>query len=53
MERTETLGTARALTRLAALGTLSRDAGEGCKPHISKLLSRSAGVGTQPTGLGG
>jgi hypothetical protein len=39
------------LTRLAALGTLSRDAGEGYGEFSSKLLSRTAGEEDQaPTG---
>jgi hypothetical protein len=45
------------LTRLAALGTLSRGAGEGLERTQPKLLSRTAGTagkgGTKPEGLGG
>jgi hypothetical protein len=38
-------GPAGALTRLAALGTLSRGAGEGLKGRRVKSLSRTAGEG--------
>jgi hypothetical protein len=43
------LDVAVALTRLAALGTLSRSAGEGLKKPSTALRER----GTQPEGLGG
>jgi hypothetical protein len=44
----------KALTRLAALGTLSRNAGEGLDRFNSKLLSRTAREGgPSPFGLGG
>jgi hypothetical protein len=42
------------LTRLAALGTLSRNAGEGLVAARMKLLSRTAGEGgPSPQGLVG
>jgi hypothetical protein len=42
------------LTRLAALGTLSRGAGEGTNGFNSKPFSRTAGEGgTKREGLGG
>jgi len=43
-----------ALTRFAALSTLSRSAGEGLNTFGSKLLSRNAGEGgPSPQGLVG
>jgi hypothetical protein len=42
------------LTRFAALGTLSRNAGEGVQRINSKLLARTAGEGgPSPQGLVG
>ena len=48
VKRQPTLGQGKTLTRLATLGTLSRSAGEGCKPTTKEPLSRTAGEGGDP-----